>query len=71
MNHLNLFGYLVDILDKTATWQPNTPLENTEIYYLTIGNHQQKTNKTEQASSLAQFFFVAIREYRYAHSYCL
>ena len=27
MNHLNLFDYLVDILDRTATWQPNTPLE--------------------------------------------
>ena len=27
MNHLKLFDYLVDILDKTATWQPNTPLE--------------------------------------------
>ena len=27
MNHLNLFGYLADILDRTATWQPNTPLE--------------------------------------------
>ena len=27
MNHLNLFAYLVDILDRTATWQPNTPLE--------------------------------------------
>lgn len=31
--------------------------------YLTVGNHSQETNKTEQASSLAQFF-VAIREYR-------
>ena len=27
MNHLNIFDYLVDILDRTATWQPNTPLE--------------------------------------------
>ena len=27
MNHLNLFDYLTDILDRTATWQPNTPLE--------------------------------------------
>ena len=27
MNHLNLFDYLADILDRTATWQPNTPLE--------------------------------------------
>ena len=27
-----------------------------EIYYLTVGNHPQKANKTEQASSLAQFF---------------
>ena len=27
MNRLNLFDYLADILDKTATWQPNTPLE--------------------------------------------
>ena len=26
MNHINLFDYIVDILDKTATWQPNTPL---------------------------------------------
>ena len=28
MNHLNLFDYLADILDKTAQWQPNAPLEN-------------------------------------------
>ena len=28
MNHLNLFDYLADILDRTAQWQPNTPLEN-------------------------------------------
>ena len=28
MNHLNFFDYLTDILDKTAKWQPNTPLEN-------------------------------------------
>ena len=27
MNHLNLFDYLADILDRTAKWQPNTPLE--------------------------------------------
>ena len=27
-NHLNLFDYLVDILGKTAKWQPYTPLEN-------------------------------------------
>ena len=27
MNHLNFFDYLTDILDRTATWQPNTPLE--------------------------------------------
>ena len=26
MNHINFFDYIVDILDKTATWQPNTPL---------------------------------------------
>ncbi len=26
MNHINLFNYIVDILDKTATWQPSTPL---------------------------------------------
>ena len=25
-NHINLFDYIVDILDKTAMWQPNTPL---------------------------------------------
>ena len=41
--------------------------KNTGIYYLTAGNHPQKTNETEQASSLAQFF-VAIREYRYAYA---
>ncbi|MDD6953084.1 MAG: ATP-binding protein [Prevotella sp.] len=29
---------------------------NTEIYYLTVGNHPKKTNETEQASSLVQFF---------------
>ena len=23
---INLFDYIVDILDKTGTWQPNTPL---------------------------------------------
>ena len=28
MNHLYLFGYLTYILDKTAQWQPNSPLEN-------------------------------------------
>ena len=28
MNHINFFEYIVDILDKTATWQPNTPLYN-------------------------------------------
>ena len=28
MNHLNFFDYLTDILDKTAKWQSNTPLEN-------------------------------------------
>ena len=28
MNHLNIFAYLTDILDKTAQWQPNAPLEN-------------------------------------------
>ena len=28
MNHLNIFEYLTDILDKTAQWQPNAPLEN-------------------------------------------
>jgi len=28
MNHLNLFDYLADILDRTAQWQPNVPLEN-------------------------------------------
>ena len=28
MNHINFFDYIVDILDKTATWQPNTPLNN-------------------------------------------
>ena len=26
MNGINLFDYIVDILDKTGTWQPNTPL---------------------------------------------
>jgi len=26
MNGINLFEYIVDILDKTGTWQPNTPL---------------------------------------------
>ena len=26
MNGINFFDYIVDILDKTATWQPNTPL---------------------------------------------
>lgn len=28
MNHLNFFDYLTDILDRTAQWQPNVPLEN-------------------------------------------
>lgn len=27
MNNINLFDYIVDILDKTGTWQPNTPLD--------------------------------------------
>ena len=27
MNHLNFFDYLTDILGRTATWQPNTPIE--------------------------------------------
>ena len=26
MNGINLFEYIVDIIDKTGTWQPNTPL---------------------------------------------
>ena len=26
MNGINLFDYIIDILDKTGTWQPNTPL---------------------------------------------
>ena len=28
MNNLNLFDYLADILDRTAQWQPNTPMVN-------------------------------------------
>jgi len=56
MNRLNLFGYLVDILDRTAKCNLIRHWENTGIYYLTAGNHPQKTNETEQASSLAQFF---------------
>ncbi len=27
MSHLNFFDYLTDIIDKTAKWQPNTPLD--------------------------------------------
>ena len=27
MNGINLFDYIVDILDKTADWQPNTSLD--------------------------------------------
>lgn len=27
INHLNLFEYITDIINKTCQWQPNTPLE--------------------------------------------
>lgn len=27
MHGINLFNYIVDIIEKTATWQPNTPLD--------------------------------------------
>ena len=27
MNKLNFFDYITDFLDKTATWQPDTPVE--------------------------------------------
>lgn len=27
INHLNLFEYSTDIINKTCQWQPNTPLE--------------------------------------------
>jgi len=27
MHGLNLFNYIVDIIEKTATWQPNTSLD--------------------------------------------
>ena len=27
MNKVNLFEYLTDVINRTAEWQPNTPLE--------------------------------------------
>ncbi len=27
LNGINFFDYIVDVLDKTMEWQPNTPLE--------------------------------------------
>ena len=54
-NHLNFFDYLTDILDKTAKWQPNTPLRIIGTYCQTVGNPQQKNNRAEQVF-LAQFF---------------
>ncbi|MBQ3609489.1 MAG: IS66 family transposase, partial [Bacteroidaceae bacterium] len=27
MNKVDLFEYLTDIIDRTAEWQPNTPLQ--------------------------------------------
>lgn len=28
MHKVNLFKYLTDVINRTAEWQPNTPLEN-------------------------------------------
>ncbi|MCI6477747.1 MAG: IS66 family transposase, partial [Bacteroidales bacterium] len=27
LNDINLFEYICDVIEKTAEWQPNTPLE--------------------------------------------
>ena len=37
LNGINLFEYICDVIEKTAEWQPNTPLENIETYFLTDG----------------------------------
>ena len=66
MNHLNIFEYLTDILDKIAHRQPNAPLEN---YRNLLPDLQPstKTNKTGKASSLAdQFSWQYVNNTRYA-----
>lgn len=37
MHKVNLFEYLTDVINRTAEWQPNTPIENTGNCFLTDG----------------------------------
>lgn len=66
MSHLNFFDYLTDIIDKTAKWQPNTPLDK---YRNLLPDRWQpstkESNRAEQVFLLS--FFITIRECRYAY----
>ena len=41
MNKVNLFEYLTDVINRTAEWQPNTPLEK---YRLLLPDRWEKAN---------------------------
>ncbi len=45
LNGINLFEYICDVIEKTAEWQPNTPWENIETYFLTDGKSSNSINQ--------------------------
>lgn len=66
MNHLNLFDYITDILDKTSQWQPNTPLE--KIQRVAARPLAAITERLTELSKTNLAQFLSIRECRIAYA---